>query len=113
MRISAFIIIILVSAIGIAGCSSRHPEERSGAGKYKAWVEEVLNVSKNGHSAAIVVIKENYILELYESGCLVRQFPVEFGPDPINDKKMEGDDCTAVVIKISWPNDKISQESER
>jgi len=62
MRIYAFVIIILVFVIGIAGCSSRHSEEQLNAGKYKAWVEEALNGSWTEHSAAIVVIKEDYTL---------------------------------------------------
>lgn len=38
--------------------------------------------------------KENYLLHLYEGDKCLRSYPVVLGPDPVNDKRMEGDGCT-------------------
>jgi hypothetical protein len=62
--------------------------------KYQKWVFDTIESSRKNKNAAMIVDKSNYTLDLYKGGKLVRTFPVEFGFNPIDDKKMEGDGST-------------------
>ncbi|MEM7036873.1 MAG: L,D-transpeptidase, partial [Bacteroidota bacterium] len=42
----------------------------------------------------IVIHKSDYQLKLYEKGNLLKTYPVVFGSNPVDDKKMQGDACT-------------------
>jgi murein L,D-transpeptidase YafK len=51
--------------------------------------------------------KSDYTLQLFIDNKLVKTYPVVFGPDPVNDKKYEGDGCTPegiYKIKAKYPH---------
>lgn len=55
----------------------------------------------------IKIEKTNYLLHLYEGDKAIRSYPVVLGPDPVNDKKMEGDGCTpegSFKIQSKYPH---------
>jgi len=58
-------------------------------------LSEVLNDYGTGpHDINLMIVKKDYKMYVYYRGKVVKTYPVVFGGNPIEDKRMEGDKCT-------------------
>ena len=60
----------------------------------------------------IHIDKSEYTLLLWADGKELKSYPCVFGPDPVNDKRIEGDGCTPegeFTIRAAYPHKKWSK----
>lgn len=62
--------------------------------RWRRWLDETVEESRRERSTAIVVLKEKNELLLYQSGKVVRRYPVELGRKSLDRKLIEGDGAT-------------------
>lgn len=62
--------------------------------KYKQWINETIEESKQNKDYAMIIDKSEYSLDLYKDGLLIKSYNVELGRNPTDDKIQEGDGCT-------------------
>ena len=91
--------IVVVGITGGVGCAAK---------------EEPLPTleSVNPAKTRIVIEKSRYRLKLYEGDRLLRNYPVVFGFDAVNDKMQEGDGCTPEGVfhaKMCYDHKKYSK----
>lgn len=58
------------------------------------WVDDTVAASRASGGTAIVVLKEQHVLQLYRGGRLVRSFPAELGYNSVHTKLRAGDGST-------------------
>lgn len=62
--------------------------------KFNNWIDKTINESKQKNSNAIIINKSDCALYIVQRGKVKYKYPVELGPNPYDDKKVEGDGCT-------------------
>ena len=63
-------------------------------GTWRGWVADTVSRSREGGGQAIVVVKEQHLLHLYNDGRLVRSFRAELGYNAVHTKLSSGDGST-------------------
>ena len=61
---------------------------------------------------SILIDKSDYTLQIVANNMTIKSYPVVFGPNPIDDKRREGDKCTPegkFTIRDLYPHDKWSK----
>jgi len=61
---------------------------------------------------SILIDKSDYTLQLIADAITIKTYPVIFGPNPVDDKRREGDKCTPegnFTIRDLYPHDKWSK----
>ncbi len=61
---------------------------------------------------SILIDKSDYSLRLIADSITIKTYPVVFGPNPVDDKRREGDKCTpegTFTIRDLYPHDKWSK----
>ncbi|NJK86235.1 MAG: L,D-transpeptidase [Bacteroidales bacterium] len=86
-----FNIIISLCLSFVSSCHSQ-------SGKYKNYKTD-LNEIMESHSyekqkIKVIINKSAYKLTLMIDSMIIKEYPVVFGGNPIDDKRMEGDNCT-------------------
>lgn len=61
---------------------------------YGIPLEQLIHEPIAKHDFSVLVQKSSYTLFLKYRGKLIKSYPCVFGPDPINDKRMQGDNRT-------------------
>jgi hypothetical protein len=66
-------------------------------------VERATSWSAEHRDYAIIVDKASYTISVLKDGAEIAAWPVELGPDPVNDKQRQGDLCTPEgLYRITW-----------
>lgn len=87
MKASLFFIAIILSI----SCASQHNEYLN----YNQSLPELLKAKKISlESIEIHIKKSNYKLAIFAEDEIIKEYPVVFGGNPIDDKRMQGDECT-------------------
>ena len=73
---------------------SRYNYSEKDLEKFNKWVDYTLKESKEKNIISIIINKSDYALYIIEKGKVEYKYPVELGPNPYDDKKIEGDGCT-------------------
>ncbi len=86
-------IAVIIPVIFLISCSGKHNERQYV--NYDIPLVELLhdkNLKKS--ELSIEVSKSQYTLYIKHGYEIIKSYPVVLGPDPVNDKRMEGDGCT-------------------
>jgi len=62
--------------------------------RWRGWIRQAVEASKGPAGIALVVNKEQHVLQVYKNGRLVRTVPVDLGAKSINQKMHAGDRAT-------------------
>jgi hypothetical protein len=62
--------------------------------KFNSWIDSTLKDSKNNDKNAIIVDKSEYKLYLINKGEIIKEYFIELGFNPFQDKLKKGDGCT-------------------
>jgi len=62
--------------------------------KYHSWIDKTIAESKQNDDYALIIDKSQYTLNIIKNGEFHSKYNIELGPNPIDDKKIEGDGCT-------------------
>jgi lipoprotein-anchoring transpeptidase ErfK/SrfK len=97
--------------------------------RWKRMVEETASWSRTTGGTAIVVLKENHRVDLYDDGRVVRSYAADMGYRSVNDKLRSGDAATPEgryrvtakkpgstyykALALNYPNDDDRAEFER
>ena len=97
--------------------------------RWRRMVTETVAWSRNSGNPAIVVLKENHRLDLYDNGRIVRSYPADMGYRSVNDKLRSGDAATPEgryritekkpgstyykAFALNYPNDEDRSQFER
>lgn len=61
---------------------------------YKNHKRKLSSLVDSGQPFSIVIEKKKYKLTIIQNGEVLKEYPVVFGKNPVDDKRMEGDKCT-------------------
>jgi lipoprotein-anchoring transpeptidase ErfK/SrfK len=62
--------------------------------RWRRMIDETVGWSRSSGNPAIVVLKENHRLDLYDNGVVVRSYTADMGYRSVNDKLISGDAAT-------------------
>lgn len=100
----SFFVLVFSSA-----CSNHAPGSRNLELKSRSIKLDASKIS--AETTHILIDKSERILYLYAADSLLKGYPAVFGPDPVNDKRREGDGCTpegTFQIRALYPHKKWS-----
>jgi murein L,D-transpeptidase YafK len=103
------ILVVLFSLGFILSCCAQHRNLRN----YQVPLSKVIDsmdISLN--DLEIHIDKSDYTLSIMADTMILKQYPVVFGSDPIDDKMYEGDGCTpegVFKMKMKYPHNKWSK----
>ncbi len=69
--------------------------------------DSITKYSLNRQQVKVYISKSDYVLKLFIGNKLVKIYPCVLGPNPVDDKKQEGDGCTPegfYKIKAKYPH---------
>ncbi|VVB80008.1 L,D-transpeptidase catalytic domain [uncultured archaeon] len=72
----------------------RYKFSREDLEKYRNWVKKTVDYSAKTGRPAVIIDKQAYTLYLIQNGRLAREFSIELGKNPFDDKEKEGDKRT-------------------
>lgn len=78
---------------GAVEAASRYADA-SLVSRWRRMIDETATWSRSSGSPAIVVLKENHRLDLYDNGRVVRSYAADMGYKSVNDKERSGDAAT-------------------
>jgi len=85
---------ILVMAM-LASCSSKENQDEKKFINYGTPLSRIMEEKGlNRDKIRIEISKSEYTLFVKHGQEILKSYPVVLGPDPVNDKRMEGDGCT-------------------
>lgn len=88
------ILIFLAMAI-LVSCSSKENGEVEKFINYQKPLSRIIDEKGlNKNEIRIEISKSEYTLYVKHNQEILKSYPVVLGPDPVNDKRMEGDGCT-------------------
>ena len=76
------------------GIPVKYRYNKDASTRYRSWIDETIKDSKRTGGIAIIIDKAAYTLDLYKNGIRINSFNIELGPNPVDEKYMEGDGCT-------------------
>ncbi|HEX4823543.1 MAG TPA: L,D-transpeptidase [Candidatus Polarisedimenticolaceae bacterium] len=98
-------------------------------GRWRRMIDETVGWSRSTGNPALVVLKENHRVDLYDNGRVVRSYQADIGYRSINDKQRSGDAATPEgrykvtakksashfyrALAINYPNDDDRAEFDR
>lgn len=88
-------VFFIIVAVLLISCSGDEKKEETRYINYTLPLSQVLdekNIDKK--DIQIVISKSKYTLYVKYNQEILKSYPVVLGPDPVNDKRMEGDGCT-------------------
>jgi lipoprotein-anchoring transpeptidase ErfK/SrfK len=62
--------------------------------RWRRMIDETVGWSRNSGGTAIVVLKENHRVDVYDNGRVIRSYPADIGYRSVNDKMRSGDAAT-------------------
>jgi len=62
--------------------------------RYLSWIDKTIEESSKNKNYALIIDKSQYTLSIINNGKLHSQYNIELGPNPVDDKRIEGDGCT-------------------
>lgn len=65
-----------------------------GLPKWRQWVQQTIAFSRDSSAVVIIVDKLAHVLQVYQNGQLLREFPVELGSNWLGHKRVRGDRAT-------------------
>lgn len=117
-KIYSFVICLIIFGglalfVSQTGYCSRNPFKSSGNPTSTTALSDLLK-EKNIHpkDVHIEVSKKRYSLSVVFGKTIVKSYPIVLGSDPVNDKRMEGDQCTpegSFRIQSKYPHNKWSK----
>ena len=97
--------------------------------RWRRMIDETVGWSRTSGNPAIVVLKENHRLDLYDNGVVVRSYTADMGYRSVNDKQTSGDAATPEgryrvtakksasnfykALALDYPNDEDRAQIER
>jgi lipoprotein-anchoring transpeptidase ErfK/SrfK len=103
--------------------------DASQVARWRRMIEETATWSRGTGGTAIVVLKENHRVDLYDNGRVVRSYPADMGYRSVNDKMRSGDAATPEgrykvtakknashfyrALALNYPNDEDRAEFAR
>ena len=87
--------LIIVAMAMLISCSSKEKQEEKEFINYGTPLKQIVDEKGLDKSDIQVEIsKSEYTLYVKHKQEILKSYPVVLGPDPVNDKLMEGDGCT-------------------
>lgn len=115
MRYKGFVfslILILLSCNNYSALKEREDTKERTAIPEQPLEELIRNLNVYNKDISILIDKSDYTLQLIAEGITIKTYPVVFGPNPIDDKRREGDKCTpegTFTIRDLYPHEKWSK----
>lgn len=97
--------------------------------RWRRMINETVGWSRNTGNPALVVLKENHRVDLYDNGRVIRSYQADIGYRSINDKQRSGDAATPEgryrvtakksashfyrALALNYPNDEDRAEFDR
>jgi lipoprotein-anchoring transpeptidase ErfK/SrfK len=97
--------------------------------RWRRMIDETVGWSRSSGNPAIVVLKENHRLDLYDNGIVVRSYTADMGYRSVNDKQISGDAATPEgryrvtakkpasnyykALALNYPNDEDREQFAR
>jgi len=86
-----FKILIIICIASISSCYSQNNRYIN----YKTDLNDIIELNNyNKEKISVLVDKSDYKLTLLLDTLIIKEYPVVFGGNPIDDKNMQGDECT-------------------
>ena len=86
-----FKVLVMICFSFIISCHSQNNKYKN----YKIDLADIIESDKYDKKKIFVKIdKSDYKLTMMIDTIIIKEYPVVFGGNPINDKKMQGDECT-------------------
>jgi len=86
-------VVLMLSMIILTSCSGKN-DERQYVNEDVPLDELLRDKNLKKSELSIEVSKSQYTLYIKHGSEIIKSYPVVLGPDPVNDKLMEGDGCT-------------------
>ena len=97
--------------------------------RWRRMIDETVGWSRDSGGTAIIVLKENHRVDLYDNGRVIRSYPADIGYRSVNDKMSSGDAATPEgrykvtakknasnyyrALALNYPNDEDRAQFEK
>ncbi len=81
-------------ALAGAGAMAARFVDKNQVSRWRGWIDETIAWSRRRKAAAVVVIKDDRTVKLYDSGQQIRSYDADLGPNVATNKMRAGDKTT-------------------